>query len=258
MSYRARRNREEDEENQDWLTSHADLMTLLLGFFVILFIISHIDEGKLREVTKSFTAAFENPSQGTGTPASISERSEQSLNAIFDIMNLEGSYAQKLTELEQRFESKDNLDENRMLLQKELESVAEPIKEKKALKIILDEKILFQPGKTEIKNSAKPKLLKIVKTIKPYISSEVVVEVAGHTDGSTPKRRSKNNFLISSLRAGNVADFAIKSGLPKKNIRVNGMADIKPVILETGLYGKALRVARSKNRRVEIILRFPR
>ena len=62
----ARRRREEEHENHErWLVSYADFITLLFAFFVVMYAISSVNEGKYKVLSDSLTNAFKNT---TGQP----------------------------------------------------------------------------------------------------------------------------------------------------------------------------------------------
>ena len=61
-----RRKREEEPENHErWLVSYADFITLLFAFFVVMYAISSVNEGKYRVLSDSLVNAFKNT---TGAP----------------------------------------------------------------------------------------------------------------------------------------------------------------------------------------------
>ena len=57
----ARRKREEEHENHErWLVSYADFITLLFAFFVVMYALSSVNEGKYRVLSDSLVQAFRN------------------------------------------------------------------------------------------------------------------------------------------------------------------------------------------------------
>jgi chemotaxis protein MotB len=57
----ARRRREEEHENHErWLVSYADFITLLFAFFVVMYAVSSVNEGKYKVLSNSLTNAFSN------------------------------------------------------------------------------------------------------------------------------------------------------------------------------------------------------
>ena len=60
----ARRRRHEEHENLErWLVSYADFITLLFAFFVVMYSISSVNEGKYRVLSNTLTDAFVTPAR---------------------------------------------------------------------------------------------------------------------------------------------------------------------------------------------------
>ena len=60
----ARRKRHQEHENKErWLVSYADFITLLFAFFVVMYSISSVNEGKYRVLSDTLTEAFVTPAQ---------------------------------------------------------------------------------------------------------------------------------------------------------------------------------------------------
>ena len=51
----------ESDDTNRWLVSYADFITLLFGFFVVMYAVSSVNEGKYRVVSESLVAAFRSP-----------------------------------------------------------------------------------------------------------------------------------------------------------------------------------------------------
>ena len=69
----ARKRRQEEHENHErWLVSYADFITLLFAFFVVMYAISSVNEGKYRTLSHSLTAAFQTPAR-TIEPIQVGE-----------------------------------------------------------------------------------------------------------------------------------------------------------------------------------------
>ena len=69
----ARKRREEEHENHErWLVSYADFITLLFAFFVVMYAVSSVNEGKYKTLTNSLTNAFKNTTgQPGGQPIAV-------------------------------------------------------------------------------------------------------------------------------------------------------------------------------------------
>ncbi len=113
--------------------------------------------------------------------------------------------------------------------------------------IALGDKILFDPGKTDLKPDGKDALTQVTAVLKDMQGRNF--QVAGHTDNvpiKSPKFRS--NWDLSTARAVEVTNFMISSGLEGKRLSAAGYADQSPVAPNDTPENKA------KNRRIEITL----
>ncbi|NQT22423.1 MAG: OmpA family protein [Candidatus Omnitrophica bacterium] len=121
--------------------------------------------------------------------------------------------------------------------------------EDRGLVITLADNILFDSGKAEIKDDAKPVLNKICKVIKSK-AADKNIGVEGHTDNVPIKHSGwKSNRELSTARANNVYHYLIDVGklIPAK-LTTMGYGEFKPVVSNDTEDGRA------KNRRVEIVI----
>ncbi len=111
----------------------------------------------------------------------------------------------------------------------------------------LGDKILFDPGKTELKPEGKDALKQVTVVLKDLPNRNY--QVAGHTDNIPIKsKRFRSNWDLSTARAVEVVDFMIASGLDPKRVSAAGYAEQSPVAANDTPDNKA------KNRRIEITL----
>jgi chemotaxis protein MotB len=111
----------------------------------------------------------------------------------------------------------------------------------------LGDKILFDPGKTELKPEGKEALQQVTVVLKDLPNRNY--QVAGHTDNIPIKsKRFRSNWDLSTARAVEVVDFMIASGLDPKRLSAAGYADQSPVA------GNDTPENKAKNRRIEITL----
>jgi chemotaxis protein MotB len=111
----------------------------------------------------------------------------------------------------------------------------------------LGDKILFDPGKTELKPEGKEALQQVTVVLKDIPNRNY--QVAGHTDNIPIKsKRFRSNWDLSTARAVEVVDFMIAGGLDPKRLSAAGYADQSPVA------GNDTPENKAKNRRIEITL----
>ncbi len=89
----ARRKREVEHENYErWLVSYADFITLLFAFFVVMYSISSVNDGKYRVLSDTLTDAFQTPAQ-SAEPIQVGEETKS-------IVPIKGDFAPSVGEVE--------------------------------------------------------------------------------------------------------------------------------------------------------------
>jgi chemotaxis protein MotB len=111
----------------------------------------------------------------------------------------------------------------------------------------LGDKILFDPGKTDLKPEGKDALTQVTAVLKSLPNRNF--QVAGHTDNVPIKsKKFRSNWDLSTARAVEVTNFMISAGMEPKRLSAAGYADQSPV----GPNDTPENMA--KNRRIEITL----
>ena len=111
----------------------------------------------------------------------------------------------------------------------------------------LGDKILFDPGKTDLKPEGKDALTQVTEVLKALPNRNF--QVAGHTDNVPIKsKRFRSNWDLSTARAVEVTNFMIGAGMEPKRVSAAGYADQSPVVPNDTPENMA------KNRRIEITL----
>ncbi|MBA3456119.1 MAG: OmpA family protein, partial [Deltaproteobacteria bacterium] len=95
---------------------------------------------------------------------------------------------------------------------------------------------------------------KAVAVLKEF--PDLKLEIQGHTDDVAIKKGGKyaDNLELSKARAESVREYFIKKGIDQGRLSAKGLGETVPVESATGLKGRKLTIARSKNRRVEFQL----
>jgi chemotaxis protein MotB len=113
--------------------------------------------------------------------------------------------------------------------------------------VSVGDKILFDPGKTQLKTQGAETLKEVTEVLKDVAGRDF--QVAGHTD-NTPIRsaRFRSNWDLSTARAVEVVNFMVASGMQPTRLSAAGYGDQAPVGSNETPEG------RSQNRRIEITL----
>lgn len=225
-----RKRKLEDSENLDrWLLTYADLITLLLAFFVVMYSISRIDAGKFGKVTDALTSVFKGPEMGPVAAKDLS--SEFVINKMLNKGNL-GILENEIKKIG---------------IQLDLNAQMNTELQTRGLVIHVGETAFFDPGKAELKPDAK-KILDLISVQLLKIPNQIRVE--GHTDNipiNTPKFPS--NWELSTARAIACLQYLVnKIGFPPDKISAVGYAEYRPLVTNDTAEGRA------KNRRVDIVV----
>ncbi|MBQ8946170.1 MAG: flagellar motor protein MotB [Lachnospiraceae bacterium] len=265
--------RKEDEPKPGapaWQSTFADLMNLLLCFFVLLFSMSSINEEKYELIVASFSKStfsiFEAGSSAIGDGVLVSNGVSQ-LNELSDYINSMGLNAEgdeytiesEDTNAEDEKDVKQEMTESGL---KESEELAERIQEaleennmdkdvdidftSQYVQLTLKGSILFDSGSVVLKEECLPVLDLIGVILERYATS--TIEIEGHTD-NVPMNGAKysNNDELSDGRALSVFNYLIDTTLlDPATIKHTGRGEYVPVADNSTAEGRA------KNRRVEI------
>jgi chemotaxis protein MotB len=122
--------------------------------------------------------------------------------------------------------------------------------------IILPELSLFSAGRADLIPGSEKKLHALAMDLRS-VTDVREIEVVGHTDSSPVSKQSpyRDNFTLSSMRAGAVAQQLIKYGVPETMLSVKGMGGLRPIVPDKDPSGKYIAANMAKNRRVHIVLK---
>ncbi len=244
----ARRKREEEEhENHErWLVSYADFITLLFAFFVVMYAISQVNEGKYRVLSDSINSAFRSiPGSSSGATVAVNP------NAPAPVMIPVKRNPANIKAEQERAVKKDKLRNMARELNKALAPLVAEGKVKVtegALGITVDinASVLFLPGDARLDIVAQRALLAVAEVLAP---TDFPVLVEGHTD-NTPINNLlfPSNWELSTTRAASVVRLFIEAGVDPRRLSAAGYADQRPVA------DNATPDGRQQNRRVAITI----
>jgi chemotaxis protein MotB len=271
------------------MATFADLMNLLLCFFVLLFSMSTVDAEKFEKIAMSMAnsiGVFEGgqTSIGSGNLISAGMTQMNELDEFFT--NMGKASIDNGTDVEENKEPQDSnssqnteeetaggngdakLDQALERIEEEMTSVSEGMydevsdmteqynlgdyvelsidPEYRFVQLTLKGSVLFDSGKADLKDVARPILSKIGEILLKF--EGYTVEIIGHTDNVPMSSENfKDNNWLSSARALNAAEFMIdNSKLDPSNVKYSGRGEYEPIASNETADGRA------KNRRIEI------
>ena len=242
-----------------WVMTFADLMTLLMCFFVLLLAFSEMDAAKFKQLSGSMKDAFGVQSEievrtipkGTSVVAqefSPGKPEPTALNQVrqFTIDSNRNTLDALDRELKEIKETREHARRLRIALKEEIKSGAVSI-QTEGMKVIVHimENATFDSGYADLRAEFLPALEKIAELI-DNDSGEVTI--SGHTDDiPISNARFRSNWDLSTSRAVSVAHELLKvANLDDDHVIVTGHADTRPRAPNDSAGNRA------KNRRVDI------
>jgi chemotaxis protein MotB len=222
-----------------WLLTYADLITLLMIFFVVMYSISNINAQKMQAVASSLSQVLAGKAPEildfTG-PAIIEGQSGAQHGDVMGQAELEAARLQ-LVEYLKILETMDpGISKNIVIMQQE-----------RGLVISLKDTLLFPKGSAELTPRARQVISGVGKSLAELPN---YTRVEGHTD-NLPIHTAQfpSNWELSVIRATNVAQQLINEGSVKpEKISATGYGEYRPLVPNNSVANRAI------NRRVDIVI----
>jgi chemotaxis protein MotB len=231
-----RRHQEEHENHEAWAIPYGDLVTLLLAFFVVMYSISSVNEGKYRVVSDSLNAAFHGPPTTTA-PIQVGEAAATTVAA-------------PIVQLDQNVKS----EALRQLAEQTTESLGPLIMQGLVdvqagdgyVEISIRSDLLFTSGAAQLAKDAQSAISMIGEALKAFPNS---IRVEGHTDNVPVSGGAfASNWELSAARAASVVHTLVDSGVDPRRLYVAAYGEFRPVLPNATPDG------RNANRRVVLTI----
>lgn len=236
-----------------WLITYADLITLLLIFFVVMYAMSQLDSDKYQLVTQSLQATFQSGDSILEMGSGITGTADKEKHKNPEVPKAEQEESlDVMTERELAFRDQEKELSDFMAVieqyvkENQLEEEIFVADEPRGIAITLSDRFLFDTGNAELKSGAAPVLTKLASLFR---NLDAAISIEGHTDNVPISRLSsyKDNWELSGARAMSVLRFFLdQGGLDPGGFQYAGYADTRPAA------GNNTDEGRRKNRRVEI------
>ncbi|MGZ5008734.1 MAG: flagellar motor protein MotD [Methylobacter sp.] len=250
---RSRKRRIGNAGNHDrWMVSYADFITLLFAFFVVMYAISSVNEGKYKTLSDSLGEAFSNNEQQGNKidPIQIG-----TLPTTIQPIPLDNPATQEVDE-------RRELSESILKERKQLSQVSDQLKQVLApfiddnlvsvkkndywIELEMNSEMLFFSGDAELSKKAIPVLNKVAEVINPLPN---MINIEGHTDNiPIDNIKFRSNWDLSSARATSVVHEFIKAGINPLRLSAIGYGEFHPI------GDNKVEEGRFKNRRVVLVL----
>jgi chemotaxis protein MotB len=226
------RKHEEHENHERWAIPYGDLVTLLLAFFVVMYSISQVNEGKYRVVSDSLNAAFRGEPT-TIAPIQIGQPAATTLAApivqlpndmkLMAMRQLAGQAEQAMAPLI-------------------MQGLVDVQSRDGKLTIAIRSDILFASGQASLSAEAQPVITLLGEVLAGFA---VDIRVEGHTDNvPVAAGQYASNWELSAARAVSVVKLLIADGVAPARLSAVGYGEFHPALPNSTPDG------RNANRRV--------
>lgn len=208
--------KEFEEDREDWLTTYADAITLLMAFFVMLLSFAKYD-----------VPAFEEAAAAIKTNIG-----KQQATSPIQLLKL---------------------DVEDVVYNMQADQVVKVEKDSRGIVIELSSSAFYKPGSADIREEAAPVIEKVAQILKAPRYLPYVIDVEGHTDDdpiSTEKFPS--NWELSAVRATRVVRFFAEQGIDVLRMKATGFAETHPKAPNRDAESKPIKENQAKNRRVAV------
>ncbi len=253
-----------------WMATFADMMSLLLTFFVLLLSMAEIDATKFRKVSGSLKMAFgvqrknifDEPPKGSSfikqehsqgspsrAPLSVGGATANILDPQLQQIKNKMKKQNAIAELNRQKRLKQNIVKVMNKFENEWKKGEIEIEEKDGnLVIRIAEKAAFPKHRTKLSGRFNPMLEKLSDVVQDVDGD---ITISGHSDDKiikTPK--FKSNWEFSAARANTLAQALMKKGdIDPKRVTVQFHGPTQPLVRNNS------EINRSKNRRIEILIK---
>ena len=251
MPRRDRNTNHEQQNHERWLISYSDFITLLFAFFVVMYSISSVNEGKYKVLSETLIGAFDVPEVSTNSPEAI-ELNDYVKNSVIDMpgqAHKEGDISSEvasdgdapsdqLNELSEQVEAAfaDLIEDNEIAINGN----------EMWVEISLNSSLLFRSGSAYPVPEAEPIISEIADLLSGY---ENPIHVEGFTDNvPINSEMFPSNWELSAARSAAVVRMFSEMGVDPYRLAAVGYGEHQPIAANSTSDG------RNQNRRVVLVV----
>ncbi len=256
-SRRRKKAAEEEGNNERWLITYSDLITLLMVFFVLMYSMSQVDIAKYSAVANSLSlvltgqtmSMMEAPGPSMAEGLSSSDQASAAAAAAAAAANqaqleeIEAIITKFIATRDSQISSSGSSDSQTTRLSEQIIIY----EQERGLVISFKDALLFGSGSADLTPTAR----EIIKEVgKPLVGIPNYVRVEGHTD-DLPINTGKfpSNWELSVMRATNVVHVLSEaSGIPADRLAAIGYGENRPLVINDSEQHRAM------NRRVDLVI----
>ena len=234
---------EDEEGGSTWIVTFADMMTLILVFFILLYTLADFEDEAYKELVESVQVI-----DGDGNQISVIDfatrkgRNPEPLKAIEDMLGMNPSHVPVenlkpalVAEMESMIDNTDLADSVDLAYNGD------------QINLQIDGRYLFESGQTQLKDRARFIFANLAQMFRDYADYKIAIR--GHTDDQNIQTAQfPSNWELSAVRATTVLRYFIGQGIDPRRMTATGYADYLPLVENNSSENRA------RNRRVEFVL----
>jgi chemotaxis protein MotB len=262
---RSPQHEEEHENAERWLLSYADMITLLMVLFVVLFAIGQTNLAKFAALRHSLNNSFGGPSKpnpvvdgGSGVLVAGSQLdsaipdatgiSVQTANQAIAALDSQQAAQRAATAERNTLSTAEAQIASALAAQGLQDSVSFRLESRGLVVTVVTDHVLYPVGSAQLTSSGQA-VLDVIAPVLLNLPNDISIE--GHTDNQPvlPGGPYASNWELSTARATSVLEYLIdRFNFPPDRLSASGYADTRPLVPNTSPANQAL------NRRVEIVV----
>ena len=233
----------DEEGGNAWIVTFADMMTLILVFFILLYTLADFEDESYRELVESVMVL-----DGDGAQISVIDfatrkgRNPEPLHVVEDLLGMnpgdrpvENMKPAIVAEMESMIDNTDLADSVDLAFDGD------------QINIQIDGRFLFDSGRAELKDRARFVFANLAQMFRDYADYRIAIR--GHTDDrDIDTLQFPSNWELSAVRATTVLRYFIGQGIDPERMTATGYADYIPLVENNSVENRA------RNRRVEFVL----
>ncbi len=234
----------EEHADETWLIPYADLLTLLLALFIVLFASAQVDQKKFEQIAESFSNAFRGSTSVFDSNRSAPQVTQQMPTpSIVSANDKSVAMQQETVQLATIKQALDGY-----IKEKNLSENLEALIVEEGLMIRIRDSALYPSGSAELIPESRALAAEIAKILATLPQNVII---SGHTD-SMPINTYEfpTNWDLSAKRALNFMKFILAQDqrLQPQRFSAVGRGEYRPIATNDAEAGRA------KNRRVEVLI----
>lgn len=234
---------EDEEGGSAWIVTFADMMTLILVFFILLYTLADFEDQAYRELVNSVQVI-----DGDGNQVSVIDfatrqgRNPEPLQMVDDLLGMNPGNAPV-----QNLKPALLAEMESMIDNTELADSVELAYNGDQINLQIDGRYLFESGSAELKDRARFIFANLGQMFRDHADYRIAIR--GHTDDrDIQTRQFPSNWELSAVRATTVLRFFVQQGIDPERMTATGYADRLPLVANSSIENRA------RNRRVEFVL----